>query len=104
MYLYAASVALLALDISIAFEGIHSLLMVPDVPLLDREDLANQNEAIFFRPLAALFVFNVRGMFRLAVSLQKIQANRKNSFDTRRIWLYLQFIMGMSVCHAKNLL
>jgi hypothetical protein len=61
VYLYVASITQFALDFYIAFNNIHSSLMVPDTPIPDRADLADANVATIRIPLEALFTFNVRG-------------------------------------------
>jgi hypothetical protein len=60
VYLYAASVVQWALEFAITFESIHSLLMVPEMPIRNRAALANENVTKFLLPRGALFVFNVR--------------------------------------------
>ncbi|KAJ7709067.1 hypothetical protein B0H14DRAFT_3023690, partial [Mycena olivaceomarginata] len=59
VYLYVASITQFALDFYIAFNNIHSSLMVPDTPIPDRADLADANVATIRIPLEALFTFNM---------------------------------------------
>ncbi|KAJ6462444.1 hypothetical protein C8R45DRAFT_1178002 [Mycena sanguinolenta] len=59
IYLYTSAVVQWAADVSIALSNIHSLLMVPDVPVVDRGDLADFNAEKFMPPGEALFVFNM---------------------------------------------
>ncbi|KAJ7886131.1 hypothetical protein B0H14DRAFT_2697747 [Mycena olivaceomarginata] len=59
VYLYVASITQFALDIYIAFNHIHSLLMVPDTPIPDRADLAEANVETIWIPLEALLTFNM---------------------------------------------
>jgi len=58
VYLYVSSVLQWALDFARAFQNLHSLLMVPDVPIRDRGELADENTK-FEALLEALFVFNM---------------------------------------------
>ncbi|KAF7346630.1 hypothetical protein MSAN_01800500 [Mycena sanguinolenta] len=59
VYLYAASVAQWAMNAWIALQGIHSLLMVPDVPIFERPDLADANLDKVAIPVEVLWVFNM---------------------------------------------
>lgn len=79
-YLYAASVAQWAMQIAIAFEGIHSLLMVPDAPIPDRADLAGGNVFTYAVCQQVLFVFNVCENFHPHGS------NVENYSDDHRRW------------------
>jgi hypothetical protein len=60
VYLYASSVAQWAFNIVTAFKGIHYLLMVPNIPLLDRPELASMKVIVFGLPAETLFNLNVR--------------------------------------------
>ncbi|KAF8205895.1 hypothetical protein K438DRAFT_1817544 [Mycena galopus ATCC 62051] len=50
VYLYAASVAEWSLDVSAGLKAVYSLLMVPDMPIPDREALAAKNTASLSTP------------------------------------------------------
>ncbi|KAJ6496226.1 hypothetical protein C8R45DRAFT_926739 [Mycena sanguinolenta] len=58
LYLYAASVVQWALDIRSTFARIHSLLMIPDVPIPDRANRASRTTAKYSALQVALFMFN----------------------------------------------
>ncbi|KAJ6460330.1 hypothetical protein C8R45DRAFT_1180546 [Mycena sanguinolenta] len=59
VYLYASSVAQWAVNVWTVLQGIHSLLMVPGVPIADRPDLANANLAKSGIPMQTLWVFSM---------------------------------------------
>ncbi|KAK7053817.1 hypothetical protein R3P38DRAFT_1468047 [Favolaschia claudopus] len=59
VYLYAASVTQWALDLADSLKNIHYLLMVPDVPLRERSDFADDKRYSLFGPQEGFFVFNM---------------------------------------------
>ncbi|KAF7342907.1 hypothetical protein MSAN_02007100 [Mycena sanguinolenta] len=59
VYLYAASVVQWAVDLSTAFEAIHSVLMVPNIPIPNRAALASESTRKFDVPAEALFLINM---------------------------------------------
>ncbi|KAF7330961.1 hypothetical protein MVEN_02436000 [Mycena venus] len=60
IYLYAASVVLWALNLTVTFQNIRAFLMIPDVPLEDRGELADEVIGFeIFSAQEALFVFNM---------------------------------------------
>jgi hypothetical protein len=60
VYLYAAAVVQFVLDVLPAFYATHYLLMVPDIPISDRADLADENLYFGIAPLEAIFMSTVR--------------------------------------------
>ncbi|KAJ6460211.1 hypothetical protein C8R45DRAFT_1221099 [Mycena sanguinolenta] len=59
VYLYASSVAQWAINVWTVLQSIHSLLMVPGVPIGDRIDLGNTTLEKTNIPIEALWVFNM---------------------------------------------
>jgi hypothetical protein len=73
VYLYAASVAQWAMEVVIAFTNIHSLLMVHDLSIPDRAQLAGENMLTFSICQQVLFMFNVRDNSQPHVSTTDIR-------------------------------
>ncbi|KAJ6460221.1 hypothetical protein C8R45DRAFT_1221105 [Mycena sanguinolenta] len=59
VYLYVSSVAQWALNVWTVLQSIHSLLMVPGVPIADRPELTNTRLEKTDIPMEALWVFNM---------------------------------------------
>ncbi|KAJ7203677.1 hypothetical protein B0H12DRAFT_1243734 [Mycena haematopus] len=105
VYLYLSSVAQWALNVWTALKGIHSLLMVPDVAIPDRPDLADANLVKIVPPEESLFVFNmIIGDSVVIWRTWAVHQRRTLSIVMPGILLLMSFVFGLIdiTCNSYN--